>query len=113
GIGAATARRYAGLGADVACIDIDRERAEETAAVCRERGSDACAFACDVSDASAVHDLAVTIESDVGPVDVLVNNAGVGIAGPFLEADVEDWDWLIGVNLNGVAYGCRAFGAPM
>jgi short-subunit dehydrogenase len=44
---------------------------------------------------------------------VLVNNAGVGIGGPFLEASVEDWDWLIGVNLNGVAYGCRAFGERM
>lgn len=113
GIGAATARRYAALGADVACVDIDGERAEATAAVCRERGSDAHAFSCDVSDASAVQDLAATVESDLGPVDVLVNNAGVGIAGPYLDADVEDWDWLIGVNLNGVAYGCRAFGAPM
>ena len=113
GIGAATARRYAGLGADVVCVDIDGDRAEETAAVCRERGPGAHAFACDVSDADAVHALAEDVEGDVGPVDVLVNNAGVGIAGPFLEAGVDDWDWLMGVNLDGVAYGCRAFGAPM
>jgi NAD(P)-dependent dehydrogenase (short-subunit alcohol dehydrogenase family) len=109
GIGAATARRYAGLGADVVCVDIDGERAEETAAVCRERGAGADAFTCDISDAAAVHALAET----VGLVDVLVNNAGVGIAGPFLEAGVEDWDWLMGVNLDGVAYGCRAFGPAM
>lgn len=113
GIGAATARRYAALAADVACVDIDGERAEKTARVCRERGARAQAFACDVSGAAAVHALAETVEAELGPVDVLVNNAGVGVAGPFLEASVEDWDWLIGVNLNGVAYGCRAFGAPM
>jgi 2-hydroxycyclohexanecarboxyl-CoA dehydrogenase len=113
GIGAATARRYARLGAEVGCVDIDGERAEATAVACRERGSDARSFGCDVSDASAVQDLAETIEGDVGPVDVLVNNAGVGIAGPFLEAGTADWDWLMGVNLDGVAYGCHAFGAPM
>jgi NAD(P)-dependent dehydrogenase (short-subunit alcohol dehydrogenase family) len=113
GIGAATARRFAGVGADVVCVDIDGDRAKDTAQLCRERGSDAQAFTCDVSDADAVRALAETVEGDIGPVDVLVNNAGVGIAGPFLEAAVEDWGWLMGVNLNGVAYGCRAFGAPM
>jgi len=113
GIGAATARRFAGLGAQVICIDIDADRARGTAERCRERGADAEAFACDVADARAVHTLAETVEGEIGPIDVLVNNAGVGIAGPFLEARVEDWDWLMGVNLNGVAYGCRAFGAPM
>lgn len=113
GIGAATARRFAGLSEEVICIDIDADRARATAERCRERGADAEAFACDVADAKAVHALAETIDGDVGPVDVLVDNPGVGIAGPFLEAKVEDWDWLIGVNLNGVAYGCRAFGAPM
>ena len=113
GIGAATARRYAALGADVVCVDIDGERAEQTAAICRERGAKADAFTCDVSDAAAVHELAESVETDLGPVGVLVNNAGVGVAGPFLEAGVEDWDWLMGVNLHGVAYGCRAFGAHM
>ena len=113
GIGAATARRYAGLNASVACVDIDGERAEQTAGDCRERGAEAHAFTCDVADAGAVHELAATIEGDLGPVDVLVNNAGVGIAGPFLDADVADWDWLIGINLNGVAYGCHAFGPAM
>jgi NAD(P)-dependent dehydrogenase (short-subunit alcohol dehydrogenase family) len=113
GIGAATARRYARLGADVVCVDIDGERAEQTAAICRERGPQADARTCDVSDARAVQALADSVESDIGPVDVLVNNAGVGVAGSFLDCEIEHWDWLMGVNLDGVAYGCRAFGAPM
>ena len=48
-----------------------------------------------------------------GPVDVLVNNAGVGIGGRFLDATAEDWDWLMGVNLDGVGYGCHSFGRRM
>lgn len=110
GIGEATALRCARRGARVACVDVDGGAAAATAQAC---GAEATAWTCDVSDAAAVHDLAAAIEDAAGPVDVLVNNAGVGIGGPFLEAGVEDWDWLMGVNLDGVAYGCRAFGARM
>lgn len=115
GIGRATALRCARAGAaEVACVDIDRESAQQTAAACeRELACGAAsAWACDVADASAVAALANALE-ERGPVEVLVNNAGVGLGGPFLEASVEDWDWLIGVNLSGVAYGCHAFGARM
>lgn len=110
GIGQATALRFAGQGAEVVCVDIDGAAAEATASEC---AAGASARTCDVSDAVAVQALADAIEADHGPVDVLVNNAGVGIGGPFLDASIEDWDWLTGVNLNGVAYGCRAFGARM
>lgn len=110
GIGEATALRCARLGARVACVDIDGAAAAATAAACDGAAS---AWTCDVADAGAVHALAAAVEDQDGPVDVLVNNAGVGIGGPFLDARVEDWDWLMGVNLDGVAYGCRAFGARM
>lgn len=114
GIGRATALRCAGFGArQVACVDIDSQSAQATAAACLERGAQASSWTCDVSRSAAVHELAEAIERQGGPVDVLVNNAGVGIGGPFLQASDEDWDWLMGVNLNGVAYGCRAFGARM
>jgi NAD(P)-dependent dehydrogenase (short-subunit alcohol dehydrogenase family) len=106
GIGKATALRCASQGAEVVCVDIDGEAAQATAEEC---GAGASARTCDVSDAAAVRQLA----EDLDPVDVLVNNAGVGLGGPFLEASVEDWDWLMGVNLNGVAYGCHAFGQRM
>jgi NAD(P)-dependent dehydrogenase (short-subunit alcohol dehydrogenase family) len=110
GIGKATSLRFARQGADVVCVDIDLEAACATAEEC---GAGAVARQCDVSDAAAVAELADAVERDQGPVDVLVNNAGVGIGGPFLDASFEDWDWLMGVNLNGVGYGCRAFGARM
>jgi 2-hydroxycyclohexanecarboxyl-CoA dehydrogenase len=92
------------------CVDIAGDAAQATAEECGSGGS---ARTCDVSDAAAVRGLADEIESQIGPVDVLVNNAGVGLGGPFLAASVADWDWLMGVNLNGVAYGCRAFGEHM
>jgi NAD(P)-dependent dehydrogenase (short-subunit alcohol dehydrogenase family) len=108
GIGAATARRFAGAGADVIAVDIDEAAAVATAEDCA-----GAAYQCDVSDPAAVDALAEAVEAGHGPVDVLVNNAGVGVAGPFLDAAPEDWDWIRGVNLDGVVYGCRAFGARM
>jgi NAD(P)-dependent dehydrogenase (short-subunit alcohol dehydrogenase family) len=110
GIGRATALRCASHGAQIVCVDIDPGAARDTADAC---AGAAVARACDVSDAAAVAALATAVETEDGPVDVLVNNAGVGTAGPFLEHTTEDWDWLIGVNLGGVAYGCHAFGAAM
>jgi short-subunit dehydrogenase len=73
----------------------------------------AVARVCDVADAEAVHALADAIEHEDGDVDVLVNNAGVGVAGPFLDTSIEDWQWLRSINLDGVAHGCYAFGPAM
>jgi 2-hydroxycyclohexanecarboxyl-CoA dehydrogenase len=105
GIGAATAMRFAAEGSRVVAVDIDGEAAAATAARCE--GAEA--RVCDVADAEAMRALA----DELGEVDVLVNNAGVGVAGPLLETRIEDWDWLLGINLDGVAYGCYAFGPRM
>ncbi len=104
GIGKATAIRCAQMGADVVCVDINGAAAEETA---DEVGGEP--WICDVADREQVYALA----EELGAVDVLVNNAGVGVGGRFLETGADDWDWLIGINLSGVAYGCHAFGAGM
>ncbi len=112
GIGRATARRAARCGAEVIAVDINGESAEQTADECRGEGR-AAAYVCDVADGEAVRLLASRVESERGPVDVLVNNAGVGVAGPFLEHSLDDWRWLRGVNLDGVVHGCHAFGARM
>lgn len=93
GIGSATAKRFAALGDEVIGVDVDP----------------AADRVCDVTDAVAVQALA----DELGDVDVLVNNAGVGIAGPFLEASIADWQWLRAINLDGVVHGCHAFGPGM
>jgi 2-hydroxycyclohexanecarboxyl-CoA dehydrogenase len=114
GIGEATALRCARTRArGLACVDIDGESAEMTAAACRDAGGEASAWTCDVADADAVAKLAEQVESERGAVDVLVNNAGVGVAGPFLETSLADWEWLRGVNLDGIVYGCHVFGERM
>ncbi|MEA2170181.1 MAG: 2-hydroxycyclohexanecarboxyl-CoA dehydrogenase [Solirubrobacteraceae bacterium] len=109
GIGAATAARFDAAGAHVVAVDINGDSAQATADAC----ASGVAYVCDVADAAAVGALADTIEADHGPVDVLVNNAGVGIAGPFLDSSLEDWKWLRSINLDGVAHGCYAFGPRM
>jgi 2-hydroxycyclohexanecarboxyl-CoA dehydrogenase len=112
GIGEATALRFAGEGAQLIAVDINGESAAATAARCSELAPDrpqAESYVCDVADSAALTALA----ADLGTVDVLVNNAGVGVGGALLETGIEDWDWLIGINLDGVAYGCYAFGPGM
>ncbi|MEA2159456.1 MAG: 2-hydroxycyclohexanecarboxyl-CoA dehydrogenase [Solirubrobacteraceae bacterium] len=113
GIGAATSLECARAGAAVIAIDIDGAAAEATAEACARLGAASAAYACDVGDYDAVVTLAGRIEAEQGPVDVLVNNAGVGVAGPFLEHSIEDWRWLRSVNIDGVVHGAHVFGRPM
>ena len=108
GIGRATALALAGRGARVLCVDVDDRAATQTAADC---GGEA--HAVDVSDAGALAELARRVEGAHGPLDVLVNNAGVGMSGRFLDTTLEDWEWILGVNLRGVIHGCSAFGPGM
>jgi len=106
GIGRATALAFAERGATVLCADIDLASAEKTAAACEERGAPAAtAHRVDVSDRAALEALA----AEVGPVDILVNNAGVGMSGRFNDMSQRDWEWIRGVNLDGVVNGCAAF----
>ena len=109
GIGRATAEAFAAAGATVVAADIDAAAAEKTAVLCEERGGAARAEPCDVTDAGALADLAERL----GPVDVLVNNAGVGMTGRFADMSVDDWRWIRSVNLDGVVNACAAFGPAM
>ena len=104
GIGRATALAFAAEGARVVAVDLDAEAAEKTA---RDVGGEH--HVVDVGDRDAMDALAEA----VGAPDVLVNNAGVGMTGPFLDTTAADWDWLLRVNLDGVVNGCRAFGPAM
>jgi NAD(P)-dependent dehydrogenase (short-subunit alcohol dehydrogenase family) len=105
GIGRATARLLAQLGAKVHCADLDAESAERVAHDIRT----AVAHRLDVSDAAAVEALAARVFEEDGAVDVLHNNAGIGHAGDIEHVTVDDWRRVIDVNLLGVAYGVAAF----
>ena len=109
GIGHAVALRYAKLGATVISTDIDETAAKSTAEECRAVGAQARSHVCDVADPEAL----TALKAAVGHVDVLVNNAGVGVGGPFLDTTDDDWTWLRSINLDGVVAGCRTFGADM
>src|SRR5687767_6625576 len=114
GIGRATAIALAKRGARVLCVDINEQGAEKTAAECAEAGArEVAAYAVDVADADAMAALAQRVERDHGVLDVLVNNAGVGMTGPFNDMSLDDWNWIRSINLDGVVHGCRLFGPAM
>jgi len=107
GIGQATARRFAALGAYVHAADIDGAAVRTLAT---ELGDErAAAHELDVRDAAAVEAFAADVFARGRGVDVLHNNAGIGHAGEIEHTTVEDWDRVIGINLLGVAYGVQAF----
>lgn len=113
GIGRATALAFAAEGARVVAADIDAASAEKTAAACAEQGVEAEALTLDVADWDAVVAAATRVHADHGPLDVLVNNAGVGMSGHLADMSVDDWRWIRSINLDGVVHGCRAFGPAM
>ena len=96
GIGAATARRLALGGHLVAVADIDEERAEQVAV---EVGG--VAVLADVTDAASVRVAVKEAEAALGPIAVLVNNAGYDRAARFVDTDEDDWDRSLAVNLRG------------
>ncbi len=110
GIGKATAKALAEAGARVVSVDIDEAAAKETA---NELGTSHAAYGADVSDPAAMQELAAMVERDHGVPDVVVNNAGIGMSGRFLDTSAADWDAIVGVNLRGVVNGCAAFGPGM
>lgn len=106
GLGAALTLALAGQGARVIAADVDEERARATAARC---GAGVTAVRCDVTRLADVEALAATAEATLGGVDLVVNNAGVAVAGKLGEVPIEDWRWAIDVNLWGVIHGCHVF----
>jgi NAD(P)-dependent dehydrogenase (short-subunit alcohol dehydrogenase family) len=71
------------------------------------------ALTCDVSDPEAMERRAADVLSSEGVPDVVINNAGIGIAGRFLDTGVAEWRRIIDINLLGVVHGCRLFGRAM
>jgi NAD(P)-dependent dehydrogenase (short-subunit alcohol dehydrogenase family)/pimeloyl-ACP methyl ester carboxylesterase len=110
GIGRATALAFAREGAELVISDIDEATVKETAAQIAARGGVAHAYTLDVSDADAVEEFAEKVSAEHGVPDVVVNNAGVGHAGMFLDTPREEFDRVLAINFGGVVNCCRSFG---
>jgi NAD(P)-dependent dehydrogenase (short-subunit alcohol dehydrogenase family)/pimeloyl-ACP methyl ester carboxylesterase len=109
GIGRATALALADAGAEVIAADINPDAAQSTA----ERAEFVHAAQIDVGDAGAMEAFASALEREHGVPSIVVNNAGIGIGGPFLDTTLADWERIMNVNLWGVIHGCRLFGRQM
>ncbi|GAA5233448.1 glucose 1-dehydrogenase [Verticiella sediminum] len=108
GIGGATCARFAAEGARVAVCDRDLAAAERMAASLSAQGATALAVHCDITVGDSVDSAVHTVEASLGPIDVLVNNAGWDVFKPFVKTTPEDWARLIAVNLTGALHMHRA-----
>jgi NAD(P)-dependent dehydrogenase (short-subunit alcohol dehydrogenase family) len=113
GIGRAIAAEYAREGGRIAILELDREAAEEAAAAIRATGAEGGAFTCDVAERESVLRAAETVQNELGPCDVLVNNAGLALMGPSLDFPEVDWRRSLDVMETGVFFCCQAFGRQM
>jgi len=109
GIGAALAGAFGETGLRVVLADVEPVAVERIAAKLRASGVEAVAIATDVSDADAVERLARETLDRFGRVDVLCNNAGVSTFNALADQTLEDWRWVLGVNLWGVVHGIQSF----
>lgn len=111
GIGRETARALARKGCQLVVVDVDEVG---LASLARELGGAVrLSRRVDVSQASEVQALADEVHARAPALDVLVNNAGVGLAGGMLDTRLEDWEWVLRINLWGVIHGCHVFVPPM
>ena len=112
GIGRAIAAGYAREGAQVALVDINAKAAEQAAQEIREAGGQAASFALDVTKREDCIAIAKRVAAQLGPVSILVNNAGINRRNPFTAeaaAVFKDWDDIIAINLNGTFNVTHAF----
>jgi NAD(P)-dependent dehydrogenase (short-subunit alcohol dehydrogenase family) len=109
GFGREFALKGAALGMKLVLADVDVKGLAETVEMARGLGAEALGVPTDVSDAAQVDALARTTIDTCGAVHLLFNNAGVGTGGFVWESSANDWAWVFGVNVMGVANGVRAF----
>ncbi len=109
GIGRATALAFARQGSRLALVDIDGERLSETEADVKALGAECRSFVLDVASEDHVGELASGTKAQFGGIDVLVNVAGVAIGGDIADTTLDDWHWILGVNLRGPINTINAF----
>ncbi|NLP82981.1 SDR family NAD(P)-dependent oxidoreductase [Microbacterium sp. CFH 90308] len=109
GIGRGIALAFARAGMTVVATGRTGSHLDETASIFAERGLAVETMQVDVTDLPAMKAAADEVERRFGRIDVLVNNAGIGLTGPVMNATPSDWDWVIDVNIKGVGNGIQAF----
>lgn len=109
GLGRALAERFARAGFRVLIGDIHEARGAETVDVLRSLGAEANFLHCDVRQESDYLKAADWLDTQWGGVDIVINNAGVAVGGGIGETTEADWEWIVSINLLGVARGCRVF----
>ncbi|MGK3996711.1 SDR family NAD(P)-dependent oxidoreductase [Sorangium sp. So ce1024] len=109
GLGRALALELAGRRAKLLLADLNDDGSRETARLVADAGGEAHVVHCDVSRSDDVAALVGEADRALGGVDLVVNNAGVCASGPVGEVPLDDWAWVMGVNLWGVIHGCHAF----
>ncbi|KMO12742.1 SDR family NAD(P)-dependent oxidoreductase [Methylobacterium platani] len=109
GIGAALSAGLARSGARLVLIDRDAEGLARSEAVVRALGREVSAHILDLAEADAIAALPAAVAARHGPLDLLVNNAGVALAGRFADVELADFDWLMDVNFRAVVRMTHAF----
>ncbi|WP_204808466.1 SDR family NAD(P)-dependent oxidoreductase [Mycobacterium riyadhense] len=109
GIGRELALLCAKRGARLALCDINEAPLADTAEAAQNLGTQVLTSRVDVSDPEHMPPFAEATFDQFDRVDLLINNAGVGLLGGFLDTSRKDWHWLIDINLMGVVHGCEAF----
>jgi NAD(P)-dependent dehydrogenase (short-subunit alcohol dehydrogenase family) len=111
GIGLALTERFLGAGMRVVMADVEEPKLVEVASGLQKKGGEVLAVLTDVTNPDDVKALADQAVGQYGAIHVVCNNAGVAPAGPMLATTPRDWQWTVGVNVLGVAYGVTTFAA--
>lgn len=110
GIGRALALNLAGKGSRLALSDVDEAGLAETVALAEKAGAgDVHAARLDVADREAFASYAAEVAAHFGAVNVVINNAGVALAGDVTDLEYQDMDWIVGINFWGVVHGTKEF----
>ena len=112
GLGLAAVRRFAELGLRVCMVDVAGEKLDQAAATLQGQGMDVLAFACDVANRADLQNLASIVTQTLGPVSVLMNNAGIQ-PGSTIFDDAGNWDRILAVNMGGIIAGSQIFAPAM
>lgn len=111
GIGKGIATVFADEGAQVGVVDVDIEQGKETARQLKEESGEALFVETDVSKENQVKDMVEKVSKKFGPVEILVNNAGIGVYESILNTSSDEWDRCLEVNLKGV-FLCSKYSIP-